>query len=48
MNSHNIDVNENRKIGFRAFICHFLKKCLDALRFPSTLEQGDITPVFNK
>ena len=48
MSSHNIDVNENRKTGFRAFICHFLKKYLDALRFPSTLKQGDITPVINK
>ena len=48
MSSHNIDVNENRKKGFRGFICHFPKKYLNTLRFPSTLEQGDITPVFNK
>ena len=36
------------KQGLEPFICHFLKKYLDALRFPSTLEQGDITPMFNK
>ena len=48
MDSDNIDVNENRKTGFRAFICHLLKKDLDVLRFPSNLKQGDITSVFNK
>ena len=48
MDSHNIDANENCKTRFRAFICHFLKKYLDVLRFPSTLKQGDITCVFNR
>ena len=48
MDSHNIDVNENRKTWFRAFICHFLKKYLDVIQFPSALKQGDITSVFNK
>ena len=38
MDSHIIDVNENRKTGFRAFICHFLKKYLDVPPFPSTLK----------